>query len=175
MHFDKLGLLSSCHSVLSSTNKFSPNVCSSGEWNSLLQECEGWLFYLSGNFGHILLFFKCLISPLFNKDGLWFAVNLDGMYHASHSKKIRPTQSHLKFLSGFSSLPRPSLESPVRPWMVLACQPADFTAVSNLPLLSACLASSPTSGWRVGLFLSPPAAPPQVHSFGESPLTLRPA
>lgn len=79
--------------ILSSTDKFSPNVCSSGKLNSLLQEWEGWLSCFSGNLVHILLFLTCLISPLFNKDGLRFAVYLDGMYSASHSKKIRPTQS----------------------------------------------------------------------------------
>lgn len=137
MHFDKLSLLSSHHSVLSSTNKFSPNVCSSGEWNSSLQECEGWLFYLSGNLGHILLFFKCLISPLPTRmvcdcsESWWYIQCFTFQENQTNSVPC------LKFPSVSSSLPRPSLESPARPWMVLACQPADFTAVS--PASSSCL------------------------------------
>lgn len=71
MHFNKPNLLSSYHSVLSSTDKFSPNVCSSWEWNSLLQKMgRTTLPFFWKLRSHLTFFPQCLISPLFNRDGV---------------------------------------------------------------------------------------------------------
>lgn len=123
------------------------------------QERERWLFYFSGNLGHMLLFLKCLIIPLFKRMVCDSRVYLDDSIMLHIPRKLDHLSLLFKIPHGFSILLRSIQKSLAASCIIIVCQ-----LHSHSPALLLCLLGVQPHHRVQGLPVlpSPPATSPQV-------------